>query len=108
MKGTTYCGGGATQNSIRFAQWMLQIPGATAYMGCVGKDKFADILKDSMDKAGCKVRNTSSTPPPPPPSPSLCQYLEGRNASIEPAVTVMAFAWPPYPCRHPSLLEDKV
>jgi len=55
MKGTTYCGGGATQNSIRFAQWMLQIPGATAYMGCVGKDKFADILKDSMDKAGCKA-----------------------------------------------------
>ena len=56
MKGTFYCGGGATQNSIRFAQWMLQIPGATSYMGCVGKDKFADTLKESMDKAGCKVR----------------------------------------------------
>ena len=56
MTGTFYCGGGATQNSIRFAQWMLQTPGATSDMGCVGKDKFADTLKESMDKAGCKVR----------------------------------------------------
>lgn len=55
MKGTTYSAGGATQNSIRFAQWILQIPGATSYMGCVGKDKFADILKQTMDKAGCVV-----------------------------------------------------
>lgn len=55
MKGTTYSAGGATQNSIRFAQWILQAPGATSYMGCVGKDKFADILKETMDKAGCKV-----------------------------------------------------
>ena len=55
MKGTTYSAGGATQNSIRFAQWILQIPGATSYMGCVGKDKFADILKQTMDKAGCAV-----------------------------------------------------
>ena len=35
-----YIAGGATQNSIRVAQWMLQdvAPGATAYIGCVGKD----------------------------------------------------------------------
>ena len=55
MKGTTYSAGGATQNSIRFAQWILQKSGATSYMGCVGKDKFADILKQTMDKAGCAV-----------------------------------------------------
>ena len=36
-----YIAGGATQNSIRVAQWMLQVPFATAYMGCVGKDAFA-------------------------------------------------------------------
>lgn len=36
-----YIAGGATQNSIRVAQWMLQVPFATAYMGCVGADSFA-------------------------------------------------------------------
>ena len=40
-----YIAGGATQNSIRVAQWMLQVPFATAYMGCVGKDGFADEMK---------------------------------------------------------------
>merc|ERR1712216_9209 len=36
-----YIAGGATQNTIRVAQWMMQREGATAYMGCVGEDKFA-------------------------------------------------------------------
>ena len=42
-----YIGGGATQNSIRVAQWMLtaaNMPGATAFMGCVGKDEFGGQL----------------------------------------------------------------
>mmetsp|Transcript_21902 Transcript_21902/g.35489 ORF Transcript_21902/g.35489 Transcript_21902/m.35489 type:complete len:349 (-) Transcript_21902:133-1179(-) len=40
-----YIAGGATQNSIRVAQWMLQVPFATAYMGCIGKDAFGEELK---------------------------------------------------------------
>lgn len=33
-----YIAGGATQNSIRVAQWMLQIPGATGFIGSIGKE----------------------------------------------------------------------
>lgn len=36
-----YIAGGATQNSIRVAQWMLNsasMAGSTAFMGCIGKD----------------------------------------------------------------------
>ena len=36
--------GGATQNSIRVAQWMLQALGATAYMGCIGKNEFGEKM----------------------------------------------------------------
>jgi hypothetical protein len=32
-----YIAGGATQNSIRVAQWILGTKNATAYFGCVGK-----------------------------------------------------------------------
>jgi len=53
--GVQYIAGGATQNSIRVAQWMLQAPGATAYMGCVGKDDFADKMKASCEKDGVKT-----------------------------------------------------
>ncbi|XP_050210337.1 adenosine kinase 2 [Mercurialis annua] len=50
-----YIAGGATQNSIKVAQWMLQIPGATSYIGCIGKDKFgAEMTKESR-QAGVNV-----------------------------------------------------
>jgi len=41
-----YIAGGAAQNTIRVAQWMLQTPGATSYMGCVGKDETAKKMKE--------------------------------------------------------------
>ncbi|KZV26059.1 adenosine kinase 2 [Dorcoceras hygrometricum] len=50
-----YIAGGATQNSIRVAQWMLQIPGATSYMGSIGKDKFGEEMKVNAKQAGVNV-----------------------------------------------------
>jgi sugar/nucleoside kinase (ribokinase family) len=53
--GVEYIAGGATQNSIRVAQWMLQVAGATAYMGCVGNDEFAKTMTDTAAKDGVNV-----------------------------------------------------
>ncbi|KAG5553660.1 hypothetical protein RHGRI_011528 [Rhododendron griersonianum] len=50
-----YIAGGATKNSIRVAQWMLQIPGATSYIGCIGKDKFGEVMKKHSKLAGVNV-----------------------------------------------------
>lgn len=50
-----YIAGGATQNSIRVAQWMLQTPGATSYMGCIGKDKYGEEMKSAAKAAGVTV-----------------------------------------------------
>ncbi|KAL2533626.1 Adenosine kinase 2 [Abeliophyllum distichum] len=50
-----YIAGGATQNSIRVAQWMLQIPGATSYMGSIGKDKYGEEMKKNAKQAGVNV-----------------------------------------------------
>ncbi|KAK4730942.1 hypothetical protein R3W88_023930 [Solanum pinnatisectum] len=50
-----YIAGGATQNSIRVAQWMLPFPGATSYMGSVGKDKFGEEMKKNAQDAGVNV-----------------------------------------------------
>ena len=50
-----FIAGGATQNSIRIAQWMLTASGmenATAFMGCVGKDEYGDKLKECATKDG--------------------------------------------------------
>ncbi|CAL1387053.1 unnamed protein product [Linum trigynum] len=50
-----FIAGGATQNSIRVAQWMLQKPGSTSYIGCIGKDKFGEEMKKNAKEAGVNV-----------------------------------------------------
>ena len=49
-----YIAGGATQNSIRVAQWMLK-PGATGYMGAVGVDAFGEQLEKCASTDGVRV-----------------------------------------------------
>lgn len=53
--GVQFIAGGATQNTIRVAQWMLQQAGATAYMGCVGKDENGQKLQAACEKDGVKA-----------------------------------------------------
>ncbi|KAJ5685311.1 hypothetical protein N7536_007930 [Penicillium majusculum] len=43
--------GGAAQNTARGAQYMLPEQ-SVAYIGCIGKDKFGDILKKTCEEAG--------------------------------------------------------
>ncbi|ESO89667.1 hypothetical protein LOTGIDRAFT_179011 [Lottia gigantea] len=52
----TYIAGGATQNSIRVAQWLLQLPNATTFFGGVGNDDFAKILERKAREVGVNVR----------------------------------------------------
>ena len=58
MPNVEYIAGGATQNTIRVAQWMLQVPGATTYMGCVGNDAFAAKMTETATKDGVQVSST--------------------------------------------------
>ena len=46
-----YTAGGATQNTVRIAQWLLP-PQSTAYIGCVGADENAAILKKAAEADG--------------------------------------------------------
>jgi len=62
-----YIAGGATQNSIRVAQWIMTANGKkdqSAYMGCIGNDKFGTQLEDCAAADGVKVHymKDESTP----------------------------------------------
>lgn len=53
-----YIAGGATQNSMRIAQWMLQqynMPNMVAFLGCVGTDAYAKQLEDCATVDGVTV-----------------------------------------------------
>ena len=47
--------GGATQNTIRVAQWNLKAGGSscsTSFVGCIGSDQFAQTLQKCMTSEG--------------------------------------------------------
>jgi len=50
-----YIAGGAGQNSIRATQWLLQIPGATSYIGGIGNDENGKYLKEKAEENGVKT-----------------------------------------------------
>jgi len=47
-----YIAGGAAQNSMRAAQWMLQTPKAVGYIGCVGDDENGKTLRKAAESDG--------------------------------------------------------
>ena len=59
-EGVEYIPGGATQNSIRVAQWVLQSPGATSYFGCIGSDDFGTKMRENATKDGVNVSHAQS------------------------------------------------
>lgn len=62
-----YIAGGATQNSMRVAQWMLtaaQKPNRVAFMGCVGNDEYGQQLETCASKDGVTVHYMKDTETP--------------------------------------------
>lgn len=51
-----YTAGGATQNSLRVAQWILQVPKTAIFFGCIGRDKFGKILTERAQEDGVNVQ----------------------------------------------------
>ncbi|XP_026741532.1 adenosine kinase isoform X2 [Trichoplusia ni] len=50
-----YIAGGSVQNSLRVIQWLIKKPKVCTYFGCVGDDKFAQILKERASADGVNV-----------------------------------------------------
>lgn len=74
-----YIAGGATQNSCRVAQWILEEPNSVAYFGCVGKDETFNILKKVASEAGVKVLYQASSEHP---TGRCAVLITGHNRSL--------------------------
>lgn len=53
-KDVQFCAGGSSMNTARALQWMLQLdmPHATAFVGCIGRDPSGDTLRRAVVDAG--------------------------------------------------------
>lgn len=56
MPSVIFSAAGATQNSIRVAQWMLQTSNATSYFGAVGDDDYAKKMTDCCAADGVNAQ----------------------------------------------------
>jgi len=74
-----YIAGGATQNTIRVAQWMLKEPGFTAYLGAVGTDNYATILEEQAAKDGVLVNYMKN---PSVPTGTCAVLINGGERSL--------------------------
>lgn len=53
---TDFIAGGSVQNALRVAQWVLDKPKVTTFFGCVGKDKYSEILENKARNNGVNVQ----------------------------------------------------
>lgn len=50
-----YIPGGSAQNALRTASWILKYPNAATFMGCIGRDGNAEIMKNKAKEVGLNV-----------------------------------------------------
>ncbi|XP_056387237.1 adenosine kinase isoform X1 [Hyla sarda] len=75
-----YHAGGSTQNSVKVAQWMIQKPYKVAtFFGCIGKDKFGEILKKKTEEAHVDARYYEQSEQP---TGTCAACITGDNRSL--------------------------
>lgn len=50
-----YIPGGSAQNALRTASWIINQPNVCTFMGCIGDDKNAMIMKEKAAEVGLKT-----------------------------------------------------
>ncbi|XP_063290414.1 adenosine kinase isoform X4 [Pelobates fuscus] len=75
-----YHAGGSTQNSVKVAQWMIQKPHKVAtFFGCIGTDKFGEILKKKAEEAHVDAHYYEQTEQP---TGTCAACITGDNRDI--------------------------
>lgn len=74
-----YIPGGATQNTTRIAQWLIGIPQATTFVGCISHDKYGKILEEKTKESGVRVNYQYCDSEP---TGTCAVLLTGNNRSL--------------------------
>ncbi|XP_061611984.1 adenosine kinase-like isoform X3 [Phyllopteryx taeniolatus] len=79
-KEVEYHAGGSTQNSVKIAQWMIQKPHKVAtFFGCIGTDRFGEILKKKAEEAHVDARYYEQSEEP---TGTCAACITGDNRSL--------------------------
>jgi len=76
-----YIAGGATQNAVRVAQWLLGKKKSCTYFGCIGNDKFGKVLQSKAEEDGVNAVYQIDTKEPTGTCAVICTE-NGKNRSL--------------------------
>ncbi|XP_068111481.1 adenosine kinase isoform X2 [Hyperolius riggenbachi] len=80
-----YHAGGSTQNSVKVAQWMIQKPYKVGtFFGCIGTDKFGEILKKKAEEAHVDAHYYEQSEQP---TGTCAACITGDNRHVEEVVS---------------------
>jgi len=74
-----YIAGGATQNALRVAQWIMGRPNIATFMGCIGEDEYGKILEENARSVGL---NTVYQKHPTEKTGTCAALVLGSNRSL--------------------------
>eukprot|EP00756_Hemistasia_phaeocysticola_P015972 Hpha_TRINITY_DN15447_c0_g3::TRINITY_DN15447_c0_g3_i1::g.175377::m.175377/K00856/E2.7.1.20, ADK; adenosine kinase len=74
-----YIPGGSGLNTLRVAQWILESPGSTVFIGTTGTDAFGEKLHDTTQSEGVAMPRCEL---PEQPTGTCAVLLTGRNRSL--------------------------
>lgn len=74
-----FIAGGSVQNALRVAQWILEKPKITTFFGCVGTDKYSEILENRARSDGVNVQYQYKSSEP---TGTCAVLLTGNNRSL--------------------------
>lgn len=96
--------GGANQNTMRVAQWMLQRPRAVTFFGCVGDDAMGAEMKRKAEVVGVRVvyqvdkqHDTGAAPRTLPQNFVVCGIFSHHGSNFR---TSCIFSHWSFPCRY--------
>lgn len=79
MPGKKMVPGGSSQNAIRAAQWALNVPGITAFSGCVGEDEFGREQREILKREGVTCLYDTTTAEP---TGTCAALITGKNRCL--------------------------
>lgn len=74
-----YIPGGSAQNSLRTLSWILKYPNVASFMGCTGKDRNAQIMKEKASEVGL---NTAYQVDANTPTGTCAVLITGKDRSL--------------------------
>jgi len=78
LNNVEYTAGGSAENAARILQWIVRKPNVAVFMGCIGRDKFGEVLEQKAKGDGVNTKYQYHSDP----TGTCAVVITGHNRSL--------------------------